>query len=117
MERWNGTSEDKVRFHREGAKVLRQVAKYLGLAPGKFEVRSNKGGIAVGGEVMLHSDNLYLSVSGYMGGSSGYIFGRKCHGRKDYGSGMDCPNHDFEWELLADPKSLADVILLEGLKP
>ncbi len=64
----------------------------LGLADGTYEVRSNKGGIAVGGEVTLHADHLYVQISQSCFGRGKEIMYRYCKGRKDYCGGH---NHYF----------------------
>ena len=56
-------AERKVAFHRDGRRFLRALASELWLARGSFDVRSNEGGIAVSGEVTLHSDTLYVQLS------------------------------------------------------
>jgi hypothetical protein len=84
------SSDDKEAFHKEGKAVLRKVAKALNLDKGEFEVRSNKGGIAVSGEVTLHTDKLYIQVSQSPFSSSGReVFYRTCEGRKDYTGGTN----------------------------
>ena len=52
----------KHEFHRTFLRRLSKLAKLLNLPKGTFEVRSNKGGDAVSGEVTLHSENLYVQV-------------------------------------------------------
>lgn len=54
----------KARFHKEGAALLRKLLKKLG---GKGEVYSNKGGIAVPGEVCLKTPKLWLQIVGWDG--------------------------------------------------
>ena len=62
-------------------------AKAMGLEKGEFDLRSNKGGIAVSGEVTLHSDNAYIQVSQSMGRAN--VLYRSCNGRKDYSGGQN----------------------------
>ena len=82
--------EQKRRFHSSARSRLKKLATELRLSPGSYEVRSNKGGIAVSGEITLHYDHFYLQVSQF-GLSSGHgILIRTCEGRKDYTGG---PNH------------------------
>ncbi len=78
---------DKATFHKEAKSVLRKVAKAMGLEKGEFDLRSNKGGIAVSGEVTLHSDNAYIQVSQSMGRPT--VLYRSCNGRKDYSGGQN----------------------------
>lgn len=49
-------------FHTEGKKFLHDVAKAVGIPTGTYEVRNNKGGMAVSGEVTLHSDRIYVQL-------------------------------------------------------
>lgn len=78
-------------FHRKFLSVLRTVALELGLTIDEFDVRSNKGGPAVLGEVTLHTDRLYLMVGGYgfeKAGDKQFMF-RTVAGRKDYQGGAN----------------------------
>lgn len=75
-------------FHSNGKVVLRAVAAALGLAEGSYDIRSNKAGIAVCGEVTLHAEGIYIQLSqGLMGDKFMY---RSCKGRKDYTGGTNC---------------------------
>ena len=69
--------------------ACKSVAEDLGLAPGTFDVRTNKGGDAVPGEVILHGDNLYLCLGTSMPGDTLVGFARSCKGRKDYTGGVN----------------------------
>ena len=79
----------KAAFHREAKAVLKKVAKSLGLNPGDYDLRSNKAGIAVSGEVTLHTDKLYVQVSQGVMGRGGEVLFRSCEGRKDYTGGQN----------------------------
>lgn len=68
---------------------IRSVAKDLGLAPGTFDIRTCKGGIAVPGEVVLHGESLYLCLGTSMPGGELIGFARSCKGRKDYTGGVN----------------------------
>jgi len=74
----------KCAFHRDGRRFLKGLAAELGLARGSFEVRSNLGGIAVSGEVTLHSDTLYVQLSESCLRPHVSILYRRCNGRRDY---------------------------------
>lgn len=75
-------------LHRSGRTFLRLLAADLGLAKGTFEIRSNLGGIAVSGEVTLHTDRLYVQLSESFTGRRGVsVRYGNCRGRKDYGGG------------------------------
>ena len=50
-------------FHSRARSQLRRVATALGLQPGDYDLRSNQGGIAVSGEITLHSDHIYVQAS------------------------------------------------------
>jgi hypothetical protein len=94
----------KEAFHRNARRQLKIVANALGLEPEKFNLRSNKAGIAVSGEVILHADRLYVQVSqSAMGADSGILI-RTCQGRKDYVGG---PNNFASLDLLNRPDELA----------
>lgn len=91
-------------FHREGRRVLREVAKRLGLAPGSFTIRSNMGGVAVCGEVVLHSDKLYINLAAEGHPSNRTFWFRRVSGRpakrgERYFSG---PNHHMTFGALTD---------------
>ncbi|OJU99450.1 hypothetical protein [Nitrobacter sp. 62-23] len=94
----------KRRFHGRARSQLRQLAAALRLAVGSYDLRSNWGGIAVSGEVILHSDRLYVQASQpVMGHDTGILF-RVCKGRKDYIGG---PNNFASLDLLNRPEDLA----------
>ena len=87
--------EDKRYFHLVGSRVLRAIATAIGLGKDECEVRSNKGGIAVSGEVTLHADNLYIQFS--VNGTGKFMY-RHCESQKDYTGGT---NQWFSFEKLA----------------
>jgi hypothetical protein len=98
----------KFYFHMTAKRQLRKLANELGLEPKEFDLRSNMGGIAVSGEITLHTDNTYIQVSqSSMGPEHGILF-RTCKGRKDYTGGR---NHFAHLKLLNDPYALAHEIL------
>lgn len=74
----------KCAFHRDGRRFLKRLAAELNLARGSFEVRSNLGGIAVSGEVTLHSDTLYVQLAQSVLWPDVRILYRRCNGRRDY---------------------------------
>lgn len=55
--------EDKERFHSVAKRLLKALAKDLGLAAGSFEIRSNMGGGAVSGEVSLQHEDFRIEAS------------------------------------------------------
>ena len=97
-------AEAKRLFHSRARSQLRRVAAALGLEPGSYDLRSNEAGIAVSGEITLHSDHLYVQVSqSAMGYHSGILF-RTCKGRKDFVGGT---NNFASLDLLNRPGELA----------
>ena len=94
-------------FHHRARRQFRELANALGLAPGSFDVRSNQGGIAVSGEITMHSDHIYIQAcQPATGHDSGVLF-RLCKGRKDYSGGR---NNFASLDLLNDPSQLARII-------
>lgn len=94
---YGGSAERKEDYHRTGKRVLRALAKIINAD--KFDVRSNKGGPAVPGEITLHTPNLYLQICKSSFGSHTVMF-RTCKGMKDYTGGTN------QWAKaldLADP--------------
>lgn len=94
----------KRRFHATARSRLKQLAAQLRLPPGTFEIRSNKGGIAVSGEITLHHDRAYVQVGQFAMTSGHGILIRTCKGRRDYTGG---PNHFAALTLLDDIPALA----------
>lgn len=74
-------------MHIEGKKFLRDLAKEVGIPAGTFDVRSNKAGMAVSGEVTLHSDRLYIQLSEASFRPGLELLYRTCKGRGDYTGG------------------------------
>jgi hypothetical protein len=99
--------DQKRRFHSTARSRLKKLAAALGLVPGTYDIRSNKAGIAVSGEVTLHHERFYLQV-GQFGLSSGHgILIRTCKGRKDFTGGA---NHFVGLQLLDDIPALAAAV-------
>ena len=73
----------KERYRVEAMAFLRKLAKKLKLVKGEYEIRYNRGGIAVSGEATLHHDKFYLQFS-----ESGVMW-RTCKGQKDYTGGTN----------------------------
>lgn len=76
-----GNRDNKEAFMEAGTKFLTKVARDLGETRGC--VRTCVGGPAVSGEVILHTDSLYVSLS------EGYSYARTCKGKKDYTGGSN----------------------------
>lgn len=77
----------KNRFHELGREILEQLAHELGLLEHEFSVRSNRGGIAVCGEVTLHAEWVYVQLSQTMPGLE--VMYRSCKNRQDYQGGRN----------------------------
>jgi hypothetical protein len=94
-------------FHSRARSQLRRLARALGMSAGFYDLRSNPAGIAVSGEIILHTDRLYVQASqSTIGNGSGILF-RSCKGRKDYVGG---PNNFAPLDLLNNPEELAQRI-------
>lgn len=100
--------DQKQAFHRTAKARLKALAEALGLPEGSYDLRSNKGGIAVSGEAILHHENVYIvaqqSAFGGEGGAATGLLVRTCEGRKDYTGGR---NHMMHLRELDDPEALA----------
>ena len=111
MFQWNKScsydEHQKKRFHAIARSRMKNLASELGLQPGSYDVRSNKAGIAVSGEITLHHERAYIQV-GQFGLSSGHgVLIRTCKGRKDYTGG---PNHFAALDMLDDIPALAAAV-------
>lgn len=94
IERSRGKLSPKDLWHRRTAAKLRKVA------PGA-DIRSNKAGPAVGGEVILHDDRVYIQLTCPIDGYGrnllltwGKGYARRVQGRKDYHGGPNYTIHD-----------------------
>src|SRR5439155_2746128 len=74
-------STNKRVFQNASLRLLRQVRDMLLLTPDNCRVSYNAGGIAVSGEAILHSDYVYIQVSGF---SDMGVMVRAVSGPKDY---------------------------------
>jgi hypothetical protein len=91
-------------FHATGRKRLNALAAALDFKTGTYDVRSNRGGVAVSGEVTLHGENLYVQISQPATGADSGILIRTCKGRKDYTGG---PNNFLPLSWLDQIDALA----------
>jgi hypothetical protein len=108
-------AQRKDSFHFTARARLRKLATELGLPKGSYEIRSNKGGIAVSGEATLHHEKIYVQVLQSFAHKGHGILIRKCNGRKDYTGGR---NHFLPLERLDHIKGLAGyvrVVLLDSI--
>lgn len=101
-----GAERAKDRFHRTATARMRTLADELGLEPGSYGIRSNKGGPAVSGEVTLHHEKVYVQASQPFGGGNGLLV-RTCDGQRDYVGGR---NHMMPLASLDDMFALAERI-------
>ena len=99
----------KATFHRLGKRALLDLAKEMGLARSDFNISNNKAGIAVSGEITLHTDNVYIQLSQRCFGSGNEILYRTCTDRKDYTGGA---NHTAPVEALENIPQFKDNINL-----
>lgn len=93
--------------------VLRAIAKADGLQSGQYDVRYNPGGTAVKGDGVLHSDDLYVSVSPDCAGPG--VLVRNCKGRKDYTGGA---NGWLPWKSFLEAGSPSELCQrIRGIAP
>ncbi len=91
-------------FHKDGRRFLKRLAAAVGLPKDSFEVRVNRGGIAVSGEVTLHSETLYVQLYESVIRPGVDMLYRRCRGRRDY-----CGEENH----FADPAALDDAQRME----
>lgn len=97
----------KAEFKNAARANLKRLAAAIYLLPWEYDLRWNRGGIAVSGEVTLHSDNIYVQLSqGSLSGFCGYA--RSVKSRKDYTGGN---NNWLRVEEFSDMHTLAQKIL------
>lgn len=107
--------QQKRRFHSTARSRLRKLAASLGLPPGSYDIRSNKAGIAISGEITLHHERAYIQVSQFATTSGHGILVRTCKGRKDFTGG---PNHFLPLTMLNDiPKLAVAIHAITGVGP
>ncbi|WP_328276164.1 hypothetical protein [Sphingobium sp.] len=71
-------------FHSEGRSALRRLAEALGLEDDSFDIRSNKAGPAVSGEVTLHGETLWVQLSLGPFGPDREVCFRRVRDRQDH---------------------------------
>lgn len=71
-------------FHSEGRSAMRRLADALALDDGTFDIRSNKGGPAVSGEITLHGEDLWVQLSLGPFGPGREVCFRQVRGRDDH---------------------------------
>ena len=98
---------NKALFHRHGKALLKRVAHDLGYTPGSYDLNSNMAGIAVSGEITLHTDDLYVQFSSPSYCEEYQILYRRCEGRRDYRGQR---NHFLTFRALDDyPQFIASL--------
>lgn len=91
---------NKARYHKEWKTKFHKVALYL-MEPGaSFNIKSNKGGRGVLGEITLHSDRIYIQAGGSCDPDEvpDKLLIRSCKGLTDYTGGQ---NHYIDASLTA----------------
>lgn len=91
--------QNKSVFLHNTARLAERIAQDLELAPGSYDIRTNRGGIAVSGDVHLQSNSLYVSFTAdsEFCGAKRFMF-RRCRSRKDY---VGLQNRWVDWMDLA----------------
>ena len=77
-------------FHSEGRSAMRRLADALGLDEGSYDIRSNKAGPAVSGEITLHADTLWVQLSIGPFGPDREVCFRKVQSRQDHIGERNC---------------------------
>lgn len=85
------TSEQKKAFHRRARTALRGLAKELRFPEVSYDLRSNRGGVAVSGEITLYHERVYIQIRQPATGADSGILIRTCEGRRDYDGGLNHP--------------------------
>ncbi len=107
----DGDAAAKSRFHIEGQKAMKALAKALRLEASDYDVRSQRGGPAVSGEIILHTDSCYVMLSLGLCGLDNEVLYRTCRGRADYMG--TCRNHFASVHDLLDPERFARRLIHE----
>ena len=89
----------KTQYHLRGRLLLEAIAADLGYNSEQYEVRSNKAGPAVWGEITLHANDLYVQFCLGCIVDGLEILHRWCKGQQDYRGG---PNHWLRFSALKD---------------
>src|SRR3546814_4432038 len=69
---------------------MRRLADARALDEGSFDIRSNKGGPAVSGEVTLHGEDVWVQLSLGLSGPDREVCFRKVQGRDDHLGDRNC---------------------------
>lgn len=71
-------------FHAEGRAAMRRLAEALELDGGSFDIRSNKAGPAISGEITLHGDEVWVQLSLSCMGPDHEVLFRQVRSRSDH---------------------------------
>lgn len=99
----DAAAKAKAQFHTQGKTFLKALAEAIGLTPGTYDIRSNKAGIAVSGEVTLHGEKVYASLQEKLSTGGGVeMMYRECNGRSDCKGGRNnfVDMKDFKQEFV-----------------
>lgn len=77
-------------FHSEGRSAMRRLAEALGLGERAFDIRSNKAGPALSGEITLHADTVWVQLSIGPFGPGREVCFRKVCSRQDHIGERNC---------------------------
>lgn len=80
-------ADRKTEYKKVSMAVLRKLAKMLCLQKGTFKVSFCRGGAAVWGEAILHSNSVYIQIFTNFSGGESCVLYRTCEGQKDYCGG------------------------------
>ncbi|OZA00400.1 MAG: hypothetical protein B7X99_04300 [Rhizobiales bacterium 17-65-6] len=84
---YRGVSYDeaaKRTFHAEGRAAMRRLAEALEMDEGSFDIRSNKAGPAISGEITLHGEEIWVQLSLSCMGPDHEVLFRRVRGRDDH---------------------------------
>lgn len=99
--------QGKATFQSNARLLMREIVREFEI--GAHDLRTNKGGIAVSGEVTLHTDTIYIQASQKLFQKGIHLLVRQCEGRKDY---CGKANHYHEFNQGSDhlEKLISDLI-------
>jgi hypothetical protein len=88
----------KERWHRLARRVAKALAERMDLQKNQYSIRYLRGGPAVSGDTILHSERLYVNFSVCHCGRDHFMY-RSCKGQQDYTGGT---NRWMKWDELLD---------------
>jgi hypothetical protein len=96
-------------FHCIARRQLKAVADLLGLAPGTYDITTNKAGPGVSGETTLHGEHIHIQIDDGEDAWLGGILYRTCERRKGCGTryGM---NNNLSLDALDTPSVVAAAV-------